>query len=308
MSDSWCEIHIHIPAAAVDLVCAALGELGSSGVTVEERRLDTFIPPDPDEPLVGPVRLRAYFDVEAAGVEALRLAIYERLRWLAPLFPGLEAHLPEVSTVHNEDWAEGWKQHFPVVHIGRRLVIRPSWEEYSPVGDEVVVVLDPGMAFGTGTHGTTRLCLEALASRFETPSRHGGSSTSAPDRESWRSPPRRWGPNGCWRAISRPNPVASPAENVRNNGLQTQVEVTGTLLEELEGDFDLVLANILAEENIRLAEPLVSRVRPGGTLVLSGILQEKETLVATAFRDYPLSGPQFFRSEDWSCLVYSRNR
>jgi ribosomal protein L11 methyltransferase len=308
MSESWCEIHIHIPAAAVDLVCAELGELGCSGVTVEERRLDTFTPPDPDEPLVGPVRLRAYFDVEGAGVEALRLAVYERLRWLAPMFPGLEAHLPEVATVRNEDWAEGWKQHFPLVHIGRRLVIRPSWEEYSPVGAEVVVVLDPGMAFGTGTHGTTRLCLEALATLFETP-----------------CPPRRVLDVGTGSGILAIAAAALGAErvlacdieaescriareNVRNNGLQNQVEVTGALLEELEGDFDLVLANILAEENIRLADPLVSRVRPGGTLVLSGILQEKEALVATAFKAQPLNGPQFFRSDDWSCLVYGRNR
>lgn len=308
MSETWREFHIHIPAAAVDLVCAELGELGCGGVTVEERRLDTFVPPDPDEPLVGPVRLRAYFAVDAGQLEALREAVRERLLSLMPLVSGLEARLPEVVAVRNEDWAEGWKQHFPVVRIGRRLVIRPSWEDYAPKGDEVVIVLDPGMAFGTGTHGTTRLCLEALASRFEGP-----------------CPPRRVldvgtgsgilalaaAALGAERVLAcdiEPESCRIAAENARNNGLQERVEVTGAPLQELEGDFDLVLANILAEENIRLAEPLVSRVRPGGTLVLSGILREKEALVAAAFKAYPLSGPEFFRREDWSCLVYSRSR
>lgn len=308
MSDSWCEIRIPIPAAAVDLVCAELAELGCDGVTVEERRLDTFVPPDPDEPLIGPARLRAYFKVAPGDVEALRKAVRERLRFLVPLVAGLEPRLPEVAEVRSEDWAEGWKQHFPVVRIGRRLIVRPSWEAYAPSGDEVVIVLDPGMAFGTGTHGTTRLCLEALVSLFET-----------------AAPPRRVLDVGTGSGILALAAAALgaervlacdieaeacriAAENARNNGLAERVEVTGAPLQDLEGDFDLVLANILAEENIRLADPLVSRVRPGGSLVLSGILREKEALVAAAFAAYPLIGPQFLRREDWSCLVYFRPR
>ena len=308
MSDTWCEIHIHIPAAAADLVCAELADLGSCGVTVEERKLDTFVPPDPDEPPRGPLRLRAYFAIEPAEVEPLREAIRERLAWLAAIVPGLEADLPEVATVRNEDWAEGWKQHFPVVHIGRRLVIRPSWETYTPDAGEVVVVLDPGMAFGTGTHGTTRLCLETLAALFETPNPPSrvldvgtGSGILAIAAAAL----------GAERVLACDIDAAAcriAAENVADNGLQSRVEITEAPLEELEGDFDLVLANILAEENIRLAVPLISRVRPGGTLVLSGILLEKERLVATAFQEYPLSSPRYFHREDWSCLVYTRNR
>lgn len=307
MPDSWCEIHIHLPAAAVDLVCAELGELGSCGITVEERRLDTFVAPDPDEPLLGPVRIRAYFALSGEGVEVLRETVRDRLRWLAPLVPGLEPALPEVAEVRNEDWAEGWKQHFPVVRIGRRLVIRPSWEAYAPSGDEVVVVLDPGMAFGTGTHGTTRLCLEALAAQFD----------GAP-------PPRRVLDVGTGSGILaiaaaalgadrvlacdiEPESCRVATENIRNNQLQERVEVTGAPLEVLEGEFDLVLANILAEENVRLAAQLVSRLRAGAKLVLSGILIEKEELVSQAFAAFPLAGPEIFRREDWSCLVYRRS-
>ena len=242
----------------------------------------------------------------ADAIGPLREAIRQRLLWLAPLVPGLEAQLPEVAEVRNEDWAEGWKQHFPVVKIGRRLVIRPSWEEYVPAAEDVVLVLDPGMAFGTGTHGTTRLCLDALAARFDRP-----------------DPPRRVLDVGTGSGILAmaaaalgaeqvlacdidPESCRIATENVRNNRLQQQVVVTGEPLETLEGGFDLVLANILAEENIRLAKELVSRLRPGGQLVLSGILLEKEDLVVAAFAAYPLTGLQRLRREDWSCLVYTR--
>lgn len=306
MPDSWCEFHLHLPAAAVDLVCAELGELGCGGITVEERQLDTFVPPDPHEPLTGPARVRAYFAVEADAIGPLRETIRDRLAWLAPLVPGLEVQLPEVAQVRNEDWAEGWKQHFPVVKIGRRLVIRPSWEDYRPAAGEVVLVLDPGMAFGTGTHGTTRLCLDALAARFEQP-----------------APPRRVLDVGTGSGILamaaaalgadqvlacdiEPEACRIAAENVSNNDLQRQVTVSGEPLAELPGAFDLILANILAEENVRLAGELVSRLHPGGTLILSGILLEKEEMVVAGFAPYPLTGPQRLRRDDWSCLVYIR--
>ena len=80
---------------------------------------------------------------------------------------GEKALLPAVTAVRNEDWAHGWKQHFGIVRIGPRLVIKPTWEAFTPEPGDALVTLDPGMAFGTGTHGTTRLCLEALAGLFE---------------------------------------------------------------------------------------------------------------------------------------------
>lgn len=303
MQKTWLEIRLTVPSTGVDLVCSELAELGCEGITVEERPLDTFIPPDPDEILTDELVIKAYFPAEG-DTEGLRCAVRDRLEWLVPLIPGLKAALPELLPVRNEDWAHDWKQHFQAVRIGRRLVIKPTWEDFSGQPRDVVVQLDPGMAFGTGTHGTTRLCLEAVAELFDSD-----------------SPPRRVLDVGTGSGILAIAAAALGAErvlacdieeeacrtalaNAELNGVDARITITGAPLETLEGNFDLVLANILAEENIRLADQLVSRLNPGGVLVLSGILLEKEAAVVDAFAAYPLSSPEISHLEEWSCLLF----
>jgi ribosomal protein L11 methyltransferase len=303
MNEPWVEMRIRVPAAGVELVGSELAELGCEGITVEERQLDTFVPPDPDEVTPGELTIKAYFP-RPADLPALRRQIRERLERLAGFIPGLVPALPETAEVRSEDWAEGWKQHFQAVRIGRRLVVKPTWEAFAAGPDDVVIELDPGMAFGTGTHGTTRLCLEALAALFDGP-----------------SPPRRVLDVGTGSGILAiaaaalgaervvacdidPEACRIALENARHNGVADRLELTGRPLAELCGEFDLVLANILAEENIRLASLLTARLAPGAALVLSGILQEKEAPVAAAFAVYPLSPPQITRMEEWSCLLF----
>nr|WP_291315733.1 50S ribosomal protein L11 methyltransferase [Desulfuromonas sp.] len=296
-------MRIQVPAAGVDLVCHELAELGCDGVCVEERKLDTFVAPDPDEMPAGDLVIKAYFP-EGEGLEPLRRQVLDRLTWLANLVPGLTPALPEVSRVAQEDWAEGWKQHFSAVRIGRRLVVKPSWEAFSPAPGDVVVTLDPGMAFGTGTHGTTRLCLEALDRLFDgapAPQRildvGTGSGILAIAAAAL----------GAGRVLAcdiEEAAVQCARENALRNRVEDRVEVTGEPLEALEGSFHAVIANILAEENIRLAPELIRRLAPGGTLILSGILVEKEPEVIEAFSRYGLSGPEVHRQQEWSCILY----
>jgi len=300
-------MRIRVPSSAVDLVCHELAELGCDGVTVEERQLDTFVPPDPDENAPEFYLVKAYY-ADVGESDSLRRLVKERLEWLAGFVPGLAPQLPEVREVRTEDWAEGWKQHFQAVRLGTRLVVKPTWEDFSPAPGDVVVNLDPGMAFGTGTHGTTRLCLEALAGLFE------------------RSPaPRKVldvgtgsgilaiaaAALGAERVLAcdiEPDSCRIAAENARLNEVEDRMEVTTEPLQVLEGGFDVVVANILAEENIRLAPELVGRLAPAGVLILSGILLEKENMVREAFAAFPLSGPEVTHREEWTCLLYRRER
>ncbi len=303
MDKSWLELRLRIPAEAADLVCCELGELGSTGTTVEERALDTFVVPDPNESPEGDYEIKAYFPADV-DVEELRSEIRRRLQRLAAVYPGLEPALPEVFRVQDADWAEGWKQHFTAVRIGRHLVVKPSWETVKTEPQDVVVEIDPGMAFGTGTHGTTRLCLEAIASLYD-----GG---SLPDRVLDVGTGSgilaiAAAALGAGRVLACDIDSEScrvAAENAALNRVSSRVEVTGAPLESLEGSFGLVVANILAEENVRLASELVGRLLPGGTLVLSGILREKESMVVSAFSAFPLSLVEILRDEDWVCLVY----
>ncbi len=303
MDEKWLEIHIHIPSEAAEIVGAALAEAGCEGITVEERQLDTFVPPDPDD-APGEYLLKAYFPEEDPDALLRKVeAVLERLNdHLSP--PG--ARVTTLHSLKGEDWAEGWKQHFGAVRIGRRLVVKPSWEDVSLSPGDAVVDLDPGMAFGTGTHPTTRLCLEALCSVFdagETPLRvldvgtgSGILAIAAAALGSRRVLACEIEEEAC--RIAR--------ENAERNGVGASVEVTSRDLGELEGGFDIVLANILAEENARLASELAERLAPGGVLILSGILQEKESLVEAAFEPLGLRGPQIAHLQEWSCMVYRR--
>jgi ribosomal protein L11 methyltransferase len=301
MQGDWLEIRLTLPAAAVEVVGQALMELGCTGITVAERALDTFEPPDPDEGEVQPT-IRAYFP--PGDLETLRRQVYATLEDLAPMMAGLPLELPEGRSLAAEDWAHGWQQHFPPLRVGTRLLIRPSWSDEPPGGAAVVLTLDPGRAFGTGTHATTALCLDIVARLAAGP-----------------APPRRVLDVGAGSGILAmaaaalgatevlaceidPEACQVAAENIAANGLQRSVTVTTTPIEALPGRFDLVLANILAGENIRLAPHFLAHLAPGGHLALSGILIEQEATVTATFDRLPLTLVTIDRRDEWSCLLY----
>ncbi|NJC88419.1 MAG: 50S ribosomal protein L11 methyltransferase [Desulfuromonas sp.] len=304
MNEDWLEICLTLPAAALEVVGQTLMELGCTGITVAERALDTFEPPDPDEGDTHPT-VRAYFP--PGDLETLRRRVQAALEELAPLLPGLPRELPDGRLLPAEDWAHGWQQHFPPLRVGTRLLIRPSWCDEPADNADRVLTLDPGRAFGTGTHATTALCLEVIARLAESP-----------------TPPRRVLDVGAGSgilamaaaALGAPEVVACEidpdacqvaAENIAANGLQSSITVTTAPLEALPGSFDLVLANILAGENIRLAPHFLAHLAPGGYLALSGILVEQEPQVTAAFGRLPLTLITIDRRDEWSCLLYRRH-
>jgi len=171
--------------------------------------------------------------------------------------------------------------------------------------EEVVLTLDPGQAFGTGTHATTSLCLDALAGQFET-----------------GKPPKRILDVGTGSGILAMAGAALGAvevvatdidrdacriarDNLSQNRLDHLVTVTDAALEEITGNYDLVMANILAAENLRLANQLVAHLTPGvGRLVLSGILIEQEQSVVEGFAGFPLTLLAINHRDEWTCIVY----
>jgi ribosomal protein L11 methyltransferase len=305
MNDLWLEMHIPVPAEGEELLCNELAELGCAGVTVAERLLDTFEPPVYEQEPGTILLLKAFFP-PGEDSEDLRRRIQERLVWLTNLIPGLSPELPHVQRVRQDDWAENWKQHFPPLQIGDRLLIRPSWEQHTPMPGQAVIELDPGMAFGTGTHATTRLCLEALAAEYPASAAPARVLDVGTGSGILAMAAAALGAVQVLACDIDNEACRAAADNVRRNGLAERVTITDTPLGELAGEFDVVLANILAEENIRLAAQLVQHLAAGGVLILSGILQEKEAAVVGAFAAWPLGGPQISRLEEWSCLVYRR--
>jgi len=305
MCTRWLEIRLSVSDSAVDLVSQILADLGSVGIIAGEQKLDTFIAPDPDLFCNAP-GLRAFFpfpDDPAAFRDTLR----QELKVLETFLPGFELPDLEFHDLQNADWAHDWRQHFPPLRVGQRLVVCPSWVEWPKEPGQIVLTLDPGQAFGTGTHATTGLCLELIAELCDSP-----------------QPPNTALDVGTGSAILAMASVALGVEsvvacdidleacrvaieNVRHNGLQAQIEVTDCPIEEIPGQFDLLLANILAAENIRLAQPFIDHLNPNGMLLLSGILAEQQHQVHEAYAALPVDLVEVRHRDEWICMVYRRN-
>ncbi len=304
MKDEWIAIEVKIKGEFVDLVSAVLSEHGCSGTVVEERKLDTFVVPEDDLNLAGDYILKAYFSA-VADLQSL-ISELEIAFDTIPILKDQDFTIQPGALVKLEDWSEDWKQNFSTFHIGDRLVVRPSWEDYLLQTGEVVIEIDPGMAFGTGTHGTTQLCLEAIAELRNRPDPPlsildvgTGSGILAVGAAAL----------GYQKIVANDiDPVACRVarENIKKNHYIEQIEISEHSLEELPGQFDVIVANILAEENIRLRDAFFNHLHPGGWLVLSGILEEKELQVRNGFADLPL---EFFPSryrDEWVCLLLRR--
>jgi ribosomal protein L11 methyltransferase len=303
MKEIWLEITLSVPPEHVDLVSYTLTEQGAAGVVTAVHQLDTFVVPDPDRPETGPQTLHAYFPAvsdPAATCSRVQQALHES----APLLNNVEPKILSHAEVRQEDWAEGWKQHFQPFHVGR-LLVRPTWDKTQPGAGEILLQIDPGMAFGTGSHGTTRLCLDALVRCFEqappatTLDVGTGSGILA-------IAAALLGSRQVYGCDIEAEACRIARENAALNNVKTLVEISDTPLEKITGRYNLVLANILAEENIRLARQLIDHTMQGGSLVLSGILNEKVALVRQTFDPLLGSPPELTLQDEWACLVYRR--
>ncbi len=182
--------------------------------------------------------------------------------------------------VNEEDWANNWKQYYHTQRIGKRIVVTPSWEEYTPSGDDVQMRLDPGMAFGTGTHDTTRLCLELLEEVVTPETRIldvgtgsgilsvGGVLLGAPS---------------ALGVDIDPVAVKVANENAEINEVQDKTEfVCGDLTDKVHGKFEIVTANIVADVIIRLLSTVKNYLLKGGVLIVSGIIDTRADEVENA--------------------------
>lgn len=306
MNEAWMEISCTVPAELADIVAEYLTSLSGNGVCVENLNVDAFS--HTEIPESSTVHIKSYFSSREDSAERMK-EIENFLEELAQRQPGLVLSPPELSSVTTEDWSTSWKVNFKPLRIGRRLLIVPSWEEPQPQPDDIVLRLDPGMAFGTGGHETTRLCLELLEQIMDdmptllTPAvldLGTGSGILAMAAV-------QLGAGRVCAVDIDPLAVEVARENLAINGLTDQVECSTTPLESLDGCFDVILANILAEELVRLAPFLSERLSPGGSLVLSGILAEKEGLVRSGFSSQPLEYLDTLHEGEWVALHYRKD-
>ncbi|HXE98392.1 MAG TPA: 50S ribosomal protein L11 methyltransferase [Dongiaceae bacterium] len=303
MIDSWLEIACDVPEEYSEIVADFLTQLTGNGVCVDNQNVDAFSTSEiPDSVRVV---IKAY--VPAGDDPASRMHELEAfLLELSRRHPAAFFAPPALTPVNSEDWSSSWKVHFKPLRVGKRILIVPTWEESAQLPGDLVIRIDPGMAFGTGGHETTRLCLELLESVMES-----GPLLGAPSLLDLGTGSGILAMAAALLGAGRilaldidPDAVEVARENLALNDMTDQVECGTEPLESLTERFDIILANILAEELVRLAPHLADRVLPGGSLILSGILAEKEQLVRQGFDAQPLKYCRTVCAGEWVAMLY----
>lgn len=236
--------------------------------------------------------------------------IHDLLHRLIPM--ELLDHLSiQIRYIENKDWMEEWKKGFQPIRIGRRLIIKPSWIPMNPAADDLVVEIDPGQAFGTGTHATTQLVLEALEdlcddmpvatkSLLDVGTGTGILAISA----------AKLGFSTILCIDNDPLAVEAARENSQRNGVEKYVQVSNQDISSIGRHFDLILANLDRNTLLSLAKPLIQLLATKGTLILSGILTNQQAEVQACFSG---KGMQLIRelqehsaSPEWVCIVMQK--
>jgi ribosomal protein L11 methyltransferase len=298
----WLEICVSCEPEHAEAVAEVLSRYAPGGVAIEQNALDlTGAEWRPDGPLESVVSVRAYLAVEV-GLEDKRRQVVEALWHLQQIAPIPE---PQFRVVAEEEWANAWKEHFHVTRVGARFVIKPSWRDYVPQDHDILIELDPGMAFGTGLHPTTQMCLLALEKYLRPGDRvldlGAGSGILA-------IAAAQLGAAACLALDVDPVAVEVARANVVANGVQGAVQVEpGSLAQVSKGEFDLVLVNILAQVIVELCGPGLNEVvRPDGLVILAGLIDTQETRVRAALEHVGLVVIERMQEKDWVGLVTRR--
>jgi ribosomal protein L11 methyltransferase len=296
----WLELAVTCDSEAVEPVSELFAAHGfNQGVAIEEAFTQD---PDGDNFAVDPTRpvvVRTFLnaaDVAPGTIDDIRQALWHlgRLRSISNL---------RVSERAEEDWSNAWKAHYSVHRVGRHVLVKAPWHEYDPAPDEIIVELDPGMAFGTGLHPSTQLAMMATEDELRLGDRvldvgtgSGVLATAA----------ALLGASAVDGVDIEPVAVRSARENADRNGVGSIVHIERGSVgdgEPFSGEYDLVVANIIARILIELAPDLTKKVRTGGTIVLGGIIDAKEAAVRDAFNQVGLTLVRREEREDWVSLV-----
>lgn len=306
----WSELSIHTTNEAIESISNILHEAGASGVVIEDSedltkdREDVFgeiYSLDPEDFPTEGVILKAYLPVNSflgEAVEGIKLAINS----LAEYNINVGRNVVTISEVNEEDWATSWKKYYHPVKISKRFTIVPTWETYHPVSsDELIIELDPGMAFGTGTHPTTVMSLQALEKHVD----KGNTVIDVGTGSGVLAIGAALLEAASVRALDLDEiAVKAAGLNVKLNKVQDRVHVFhGNLLEAIDDPADVVVANILAEIIISFTDDAYLAVKPGGIYITSGIIVQKKNDVKQALEASGFVIEDIMMMEDWVTII-----
>jgi len=304
----WAEISIQTTHEAADMVANIFHDLGSSGVVVEDPELvNSYLRSGrwdysdiPEEVNTEIVTVKAYLPADE-HLDAKLGFFEEKFQELVTYGIDNGSGIRECREVMEEDWASSWKEFFHPIKVGERIVIKPSWEEYTLLQDDLVIELDPGMAFGTGTHHTTAMCCRVLEEVikpghvvFDVGTGSGILSIAA----------AKLGATAVQAVDFDRVAVRVASENIEINKVQDVVHVAQSdLLAEVTGQADVIIANIIADIVIKLVVDIPGRLNDGGVFIASGIITERLSDVTAAMLEQNLVIDKVIEEGGWVAMV-----
>jgi ribosomal protein L11 methyltransferase len=305
----WLEISVSVEPEIAEAVAEVFSRTAQNAVAIEQHAREDALSADgwDSNAILEPlVHVRAYLPMDGE-VKLKRRQIEEGLWHLKQIMHAIPD--PIFREVKQDDWENAWKKDYHVVRVGERIVIKPSWREHHAQPGDVVIELDPGMAFGTGLHPTTRMCLQAIEHHMSqdanvldlgtgsgilaiAAAKLGGASVLALDMDGVA--------------------VEAAQENVQRNGLKSMVHVAQGSLADLQTSkhqaFDFVLINILASIIVQLCDAgLADAIAPQGIAVFAGLIDTQETQVREALARAALVPVNRLQEKDWVCLICRRS-
>lgn len=310
--ESWLQVSIKVTHEAVEAVADLLRDVGArNGVEIE------------DPLLLNQLRESATWELcdipHQENTEVVTVsAYYPENEELQPRLDKIEEGLKTIESrigkfrfgptlfrkISEKDWANTWKQYFHTTKVGKKIVIKPTWETYEPQGEEKVIALDPGMAFGTGTHATTSMCIQRLeelvtpdSDVFDVGTGSGILAMTA----------ALLGARSVHAVDIDEKAVEVAKENIAQNHLSDRITVNqGNLLDGTEGQADLIIANIIADIIIMVLPEVVAKLRPQGRFLASGIIEERLGDVEKAAKEHGLTFLDVKRKAGWCAVTMGK--
>lgn len=309
IAEKWVRIDLTADPELTDAIANFLTEIGAEGVS-QEALMPLHFTEEPEEK-VQYETLTVHFPIE--NKETVIASIETYLDSLNRLFPTSRKPTLTIKDITDPDWGEEWKKYFHPLRIGKKIVVKPTWETYQPVGDDIVIEIDPGMAFGTGQHHSTAMCLTAMEDLFET--QKISDSNAIP----WEVLDVGTGTGILGIAAARlgaenvvcldidDKAVAIAAGNAILNQVANKMQIRNLHIAVLRLKFDLILANLTAKVLLEICNHLEWLLTPGGYLVISGIIEQQSRKIEERFSTPPLSLWRIMRSEEWRCYIIKRS-
>lgn len=306
----WAEICIHTTQEAAEIVSNLLHEAGSNGVVIEDQQdlenvwdtsLGEVYELNPDDYPPSGVYIKAYFP-DDGNVEQTMADLRSAIEQLDDADIDFGEKTMSMTKLNDEDWSTAWKQYYKPVQVSNHITITPSWEPYTKRhADELIITLDPGMAFGTGTHETTILCIQAIEKYIK----RGydvidvGTGTGILSIAA-----AMLGANKVYAYDLDPVAVESARANVEMNNVASQVSVSkGNLLEDVHDQVDLIVANILAPIVIQLVEDIPKALKHNGRFIASGIVKSQQQAVEESIVSAGLAVEDVMIQNDWIAII-----